>query len=69
MCNIFRGEELNVRKVYSDQKRSIDLSIRKIFNQISAREKRISEKVHPNSGIFKESRTRFYRRKNEMREK
>lgn len=44
-----------------NQKRSIDRLIRQILSQISAREKRISEKVHPNSGTFKESHTRFYR--------
>lgn len=48
MRKIFRREELNVGKVYWDQKQSIDRSIRKILDQISAREKRISEKVHPN---------------------
>lgn len=49
MYKIFWREELNVGKVYWDQKQSIDRLIRKILNQISAREKRISEKVHPNN--------------------
>lgn len=48
MRNIFWREELNVGKVYWDQKQSIDRLIRKILNQISASEKRIFEKVHAN---------------------
>lgn len=48
MRNIFWREELNVGKVYWDQKQSIDRLIRKILNQISASEKRIFEKVPAN---------------------